>query len=118
MVAAAEALIAEQEANLSFSYSFSISYKVYLHNEDLFYVQDPCGPEGMVTRFYRHIIPVNPADLQSDVGFNNLGDFRFDEYGFRRGNRCFAVVPLPAYAILEIHTGLSGQPRGSGFRPE
>ena len=118
VVAAAEALIAEQEPNLSFSYSFSISYEVYWHNGDLFYVQDPCGPEGMVTRFYRHIIPVNPADLQGDVGFNNLGDFRFDEYGFRRGGRCIAVVPLPAYAILEIRTGLSGQPRGGEFRPE
>ena len=112
VVATADKIIAEQEPNLS------ISYKVYWHNEELLYVQDPCGPEGMVTHFYRHIVPLNPEDLLGELGFNSLGDFRFDEYGFRRGERCFAVVPLPAYDILEIRTGLSGQPRGTAFRPE
>ena len=118
IAAAADRVIAEQEPNLSISHTLSVSYKVYWHNGELLYVQDPCGPEGMAMWFYRHIVPVNPEDLPDERSFDNLGDFRFDEYGFRRGDRCFALVPLPAYEIREISTGHVLKPRGGIIRPE
>ena len=118
IAAAADQVIAEQEPNLSINHILNLSYKVYWHNGELLYVQDPCGPEGMAMWFYRHIVPVNPEDLPDERSFDNQGDFRFDEYGFRRGGRCFAVVPLPAYEIREIRTGHALKPRGGVFRPE
>ena len=109
IAAAADKIIAQQEPDLV------VNYTVYLHNGELLYVQDPCGPEGMRRRFFLHVAPVNPAELAADQrehGFENR-DFRFDEYGIRHRGRCLAIVPLPAYDILKIRTGSMAD-----FRPE
>ena len=79
IAAAADKIIAQQEPNLSINHTLNLSYKVYWHNGELLYVQDPCGPEGMAMWFYRHIVPVNPEDLPDERSFDNQGDFRFDE---------------------------------------
>ena len=73
----------------------------------LIYLRDACRPKDLLPKFMLHVFPAEEGDLpdaRRSHGFDNL-DFYFDHHGLRRGERCVAVVPLPAYNIRSIHTG-------------
>ena len=80
-------------------------FDVYLVENRLVYVKEPCGPEDVDGGFYLHVVPVDPDDLPgSRRGVDNL-DFRFDDRGSTFDGVCAAGVALPAYGIAEIRTG-------------
>ena len=57
-------------------------------------------------RFFLHVIPADPADLENPY-FNNR-DFEFIPGVFRNGlddGRCVTIRPLPDYAVERIRTG-------------
>ena len=83
------------------------AFDVHRHGDALVYVRDGCTDEDAGTAFFLHVVPVDARDLPDDrwrYGFDNL-DFRLWERGGRDGDRCIAVVPLPAYPIASIRTG-------------
>ena len=84
------------------------SFDVYLIENMLIYVKEPCAPADTKPPFFLHIIPDSANDLPDDrkqYGFNNL-DFNFGRYnGKNFGGRCLAIRPLPDYKIASIRTG-------------
>ena len=93
-------------------------FDVYLVENRLVYVKDPCGRDDVAARFFLHVDPAVPDDLpghREQHGFDNLdfgfGDHRFDEFVFgdghsaRVGGTCLADIPLPEYGIAAIRTG-------------
>ena len=90
-------------------------FDVYLDEQAVTYVQEPCRLEDTQPRFFLHVTPVDPRRLPAAErarGFANL-DFAFYRRGVRLENACLATVPLPAYALKRIRTGqwLRGQNR-------
>ena len=90
-------------------------FDVYLRGKGLAYLKENCDAGDADARFFLHIIPVDPADLQADGrehGFANL-DFQFADHGAYAGDICVAALDLPDYAIERIRTGqfVSGEGR-------
>ena len=83
-------------------------YDVYLDGGRLLYVKSSCSEADWMTRFFLHVVPVDPNDLGEGGeghGFDNL-DFTFiSGRGWRSGGSCFVVVELPEYEIRQIRTG-------------
>ena len=82
-------------------------FDVYHEDGALFYVNNECTDMESETYFFLHIIPDEPEDLpfyRQKYGFDNL-DFLLWQYGGKSGDRCEAVVPLPAYPIASVRTG-------------
>ena len=83
-------------------------YDVYLDDRRLLYVKSSCSEAERTTRFFLHLVPVDPSDLREgreEHGFDNL-DFTFiTGQGWRAGSSCYIVVELPEYQIREIRTG-------------
>ena len=92
-------------------------FDVYLVENRLFYVKEPCGQEDAEAQFFLHTYPVVPDGLiahRRKYGFHNL-DFKlaehgnnrpeWDEPGTRIGGTCLAEIPLPEYGIAAIRTG-------------
>ncbi len=83
------------------------TFDVYLSEDTLVYVKEPCAPADTEAKFFLHLYPVNVKDLpghRRGHGFDNL-DFPFDRRGAISGERCVATVALPEYDISEISTG-------------
>ena len=84
-------------------------FDVYLLDNRLIYVKDPCTQADADARLFLHVDPVSPDDLpdhRKPHGFENF-DFQFGQYGARVGETCLAEVALPDYEISEIRTGRS-----------
>ena len=82
------------------------SFDVYLIENELAYVKEPCAPADTEPRFFLHLIPADANDLpaaRKRYGFDNL-DFRWDG-GRHFGGKCLAIRPLPDYKITSIRTG-------------
>ena len=82
-------------------------WDVYLSENTLIYVKEPCGPADVDATFFLHLDPVDVNDLpehRQQHGFDNL-DFNFDALGAILDGKCLAELPLPEYAISEIRTG-------------
>ena len=82
-------------------------FDVYLSDDGLAYLKEPCAASDTDARFFLHIFTAEPADLPADDrerGFANL-DFGFYERGARIGDKCVAERELPGYAIERIRTG-------------
>ena len=82
-------------------------FDVYLSENTLIYVKEPCSPADTEARFLLHLTPADVNDLpdyRKQYGFDNL-DFNFDERTAILDGKCLAEVPLPEYAISEIRTG-------------
>ena len=87
-------------------------FDVYLVENRLFYVKEPCGREHVAAPFFLHVNPSVPDDLPDHRrrhGFDNL-DFRFGGQqrggpGTRIGETCLKEVLLPEYDIAAIRTG-------------
>ena len=91
-------------------------FDVYLSENTLVYIKQPCAPADLKARFFLHLYPVDGADLpatRQQHGFDNL-DFRFDRHGGIINGKCMAARTLPEYAINRIHTG-QYVPVGGGF---
>ena len=83
------------------------AFDVYLHEDTLVYVKEPCVRADTEAKFFLHLIPADVADLPDypkQYGFDNL-DFHFRTRGGMFDGKCLAKVPLPGYGISEIRTG-------------
>ena len=82
-------------------------FDVYLSENELIYVKEPCAPADTEAIFFLALFPVDVNDLPSrrkQYGFDNL-DFRFGLRGSIFDGKCMAKVPFPEYAITRITTG-------------
>ena len=85
-------------------------YDVYVRDNALLYVKEPCSQEDAEATFFVHVVPADVNDLSDrrrQYGADNL-DFRFEEHGWRSGEQCLAARRLPTYAIRHIETGQYG----------
>ena len=83
------------------------NFDVYLSENELTYVKEPCARADTEARFFLHLYPVDANGLRGvrkQHGFDNL-DFDFDKRGLIFDGRCMARIPLPEYAITRIETG-------------
>ena len=82
-------------------------FDLYLRDNALTYLNEPCADGDADARFFLHIFPADPADLPAvwrEFGFVNL-DFHFADHGARIGDICVASLDLPDYPIDRIRTG-------------
>ena len=82
-------------------------FDIYLSEDSLTYVKEPCAPADTEAMFFLHLYPVDGNDLphgRRPYGFDNL-DFDFYGRGMVLDGRCMARIPLPEYAIARIGTG-------------
>ncbi len=82
-------------------------FDVYLIENRLVYVREPCGDGDASAKFFLHLDPVDANDLpghRKQYGFDNL-DSNFDRHGLITTGICLAEVPLPEYGIAAIKTG-------------
>ena len=99
-VSAYEALVAGEPVIRS-------NFDVYLSENTLTYVKEPCARADTEARFFLHLYPVDANDLsirRRQNGFDNL-DFDLDERGLIFDGKCMARIPLPEYDIARISTG-------------
>ena len=85
-------------------------FDLYLGDNKLLFIREPCAPSDADARFFLHVHPVDGGDLPRERrrhGFDNL-DFRFDERGVRFDGKCAAIADLPAYPIERIRAGQIG----------
>ena len=84
-------------------------YDVYVNGNMLIYVKDACGAADTAPSFFLHVFPVDVNDLlpsRRKYGFDNL-DFKSDRFGWRSGERCYALANLPRYPVSYVRTGQS-----------
>ena len=78
----------------------------YLGARDVEGSLERCTEEAVAHKFFLHVFPSDPDDLENPY-FNNL-DFDFIPGVFRDGlddGRCVTIRPLPDYAVERIRTG-------------
>ena len=95
-------------------------FDLYLRDNALIYIKEPCAAGDAEARFFLHITPADPADLPTasrERGFANL-DFQFSERGAYAGDICVASIDLPDYAIERIRTGQFVSGEGDLWRAE
>ena len=83
------------------------AFDVHLRDRHLILLKAPCADADTAARFFLHAVPLATDDLPTArraVGFENR-DFWFEEYGAQRNNACWAIVPLPAYALQRLRLG-------------
>ncbi len=90
-------------------------YDLYLDDNRVIYVKEPCSQADIEPRFFLHVYPVDARDLPAQSrqrGYDTLG-FSFAGHGFRSGRKCLVIRQLPEYAISRIETGqlTSGEDR-------
>ncbi len=82
-------------------------FDVYLGENTLAYVREPCARADTEALFFLALYPVDVNDLpdhRKRHGFDNL-DFGFDGRGVIFDGRCMATATLPEYDIARIFTG-------------
>ena len=82
-------------------------FDVYLSENNLTYVKEPCAPADTEAKFFLAVYPVDLNDLpepRQQHGFDNR-DFGFNRQGMIFDGKCMATVALPKYAINRISTG-------------
>ncbi len=82
-------------------------FDVYVNENSLFYLKEPCAPADTEPHFFLHVIPVDANDLpdhRKPYDFDNL-DFDFEWRGVMFEGKCMAAIALPEYAITSIRTG-------------
>ena len=87
--------------------SATAAYSVYIRDEALYYVKQPCAAADTEGRFFLALYPEDAADLPAERrrhGFDNL-DFDFHNYGMRVDDKCIVRRALPGYAVERVHTG-------------
>ena len=82
-------------------------YDLYLTDDALVYIKEPCVESDIASKFFLHVRPEQTSDLPARrraVGFDNL-DFDFHLRGAVFDGKCVAFVSLPEYPIASIRTG-------------
>ena len=79
-------------------------FAVHLRGDTLIYLQEPCTAAAAQPRFF--------IDLRRREGGAVNVEFDLREYGWAAGERCRAVVPLPAHEAAAIRTGQYGAAGG------
>lgn len=82
------------------------SFDVYYADNRLIYTRERCTEEDVIPRFFLHVVPEDPDDLERFY-FNEL-NFSFVPIAFRDGlddGRCVSIRSLPDYAIKRFRTG-------------
>ena len=82
-------------------------FDVYLSENTLTYVKEPCASADTEAMFFLALHPADANDLpdrRRQYGFDNP-DFDFDGRGLIFDGRCMARIPLPEYAITRIGAG-------------
>ena len=82
-------------------------FDVYLDDNTVYYVKEPCEREDTKAVIFLHVFPTNPEDLphhRREHGFDNL-DFDFIERGVTFDGKCTASIDLPQYGIAGFRTG-------------
>ena len=82
-------------------------FDLYLPDDRLYYIKEPCEPADTAARFFLHFVPEDVAVLppeQRQYGTDNF-DFDFAQRGAVFDGKCLARVTLPDYPIKEIRTG-------------
>ena len=83
------------------------NFDVYLEENRLYYLKEPCPPIDTRVSFFLHVVPIDLYDLPDDRrghGFDNL-DFRFAQRGVMFDGKCLAMVRLPHYDAASVRTG-------------
>ena len=84
-------------------------WDVYLIENSLVYVKEPCASADTEAMFFLHLHPVDTNDLpdyRKQHGFDNLDfGFRGRRLLFHRGEICAAIQELPDYAVAAVATG-------------
>ena len=85
------------------------NFDVYLIENKLTYVKEPCGVPDTQAHFFLHVVPEAVEDLPAhrrQYSFDNL-DFHYDNHDLMPalGGRCMAERRLPDYPIASIRTG-------------
>ena len=83
------------------------NFDVYIDDDRLIYVKDPCSIDDRDLPFFLHVFPSNENDLpdgRQESGFDNL-DFELTRKGGESDGLCSAAVDLPKYIIASIRTG-------------
>ena len=85
-------------------------FDIYINDNTLAYVKEPCARADTEATFFLHLVPADVADLPAErkqYGFDNL-DFDYDGFAATSlGGRCLAKRSLPDYPIARIRTGQS-----------
>ncbi len=87
--------------------SIQSDWDVYISEDTLVYVKEPCAPADVEAWFFLALYPVDVNDLPDDskrYGFDNL-DFRFEQRGVIFDGTCMARAALPEYDIARVFTG-------------
>ena len=82
-------------------------FDIYIDDNTLVYVREPCVRADTEAMFFLHLIPADEADLpeySKRHGFNNL-DFSFSGRGTTFDGKCMVRAILPEYDITRIRTG-------------
>ena len=85
----------------------SSNFDVYLEENRLHYLKEPCVLADTQAPFFLHVVPKDLYDLPDDrrgYGFDNL-DFRFAQRGVMFDDKCLAMVRLPHYDAASVRTG-------------
>ena len=85
-------------------------FEVYLGDSELVYAKAPCTAADTAARFFRYIVPRDPAEFPEWLreGGYDWREFGFEEYGAMFDGKCLVVMPfttLPAYRIARIVAG-------------
>ena len=102
-----EQLVSDYEALVSGEPAVRSDFDVYIDENTLTYVKEPCARADTEATFFLHLIPADANDLpyhRKQYGFDNL-DFSFDGSGVIFDGRCIATAALPEYDIIRINTG-------------
>ena len=84
-----------------------LGWDMYVYDEGLTYVKEPCAWADVEHGFFLHVVPEDGSDLPAErqsAGFDNLG-FRFSFRGAAFEGRCMVSADLPEYEIDYIRTG-------------
>ena len=82
-------------------------FDIHLRDRHLILLKASCADADTAARFFLHLFPLAADDLpdaRRAAGFENR-DFWFEEYGVQRHKACWAIVPLPAYALQRLRLG-------------
>ena len=106
-IAAATDMLRNIEPILPGKPALRSGFDVYLSENALTYVKEPCAPADTEAMFFLALYPVDVNDLpgpRQQHGFDNQ-DFDFDRQGWSFDGRCMAAIALPEYGISRISTG-------------
>ena len=82
-------------------------YDLYLTDDALVYVKEPCVESDIASQFFLHVFPERAGDLPADRrenGYENL-DFNFLLHGVSLDGLCIARAPLPDRPSAAARTG-------------